>query len=326
MSARILLLPGDVVEVLSPAEIRQTLDENGAFGGLPFMPEMVQFCGRRFRVLRRIEKTCYEAPEMELRAFPQNDVVFLEGLRCSGEAHGNCNIGCMIFWKEAWLRKVDSNSLRATLPDPGADAKNQLTAALKTTQPNGRYYCQATQLGASTHFLNRWQRLWKAVRDVRVKTYTAVEMFGWMTLPIIRKIIRKVKGDWPVGTQAQTPVETLNLQAGEWVEIKPFSEIVLTLDDKGKNRGLHFSKDMAVYCGRRFKVRNRLDRMILESSGEMRALKNTVILDGVQCDCIFTLGGCPRASFQYWREIWLKRVERPEPAPLRPNALTSQNI
>ena len=41
---------GDIVEVRSEAEILATLDENGRLESLPFMPEMLALCGRRFRV------------------------------------------------------------------------------------------------------------------------------------------------------------------------------------------------------------------------------------------------------------------------------------
>ena len=41
---------GDLVEVKAPDEIFQTLDAEGASDHLPFMPEMLEFCGRRFRV------------------------------------------------------------------------------------------------------------------------------------------------------------------------------------------------------------------------------------------------------------------------------------
>ena len=41
---------GEIVEVRSEAEILATLDERGELDGLPFMPEMLDFCGRRFRV------------------------------------------------------------------------------------------------------------------------------------------------------------------------------------------------------------------------------------------------------------------------------------
>src|ERR1700675_2894438 len=41
---------GDVVEVRSEEEILRTLDPSGKLGALPFMPEMLRFCGKRFRV------------------------------------------------------------------------------------------------------------------------------------------------------------------------------------------------------------------------------------------------------------------------------------
>ena len=53
------LRPGDFVEVKAPAEILQTLDAEGTLDQLPFMPEMVEFCGRKFQVSKRVVKTCY---------------------------------------------------------------------------------------------------------------------------------------------------------------------------------------------------------------------------------------------------------------------------
>ena len=49
---------GDLVEVLSPQEILATLDEHGELESLPFMPEMLQFCGRRFYVDKIAVKAC----------------------------------------------------------------------------------------------------------------------------------------------------------------------------------------------------------------------------------------------------------------------------
>jgi hypothetical protein len=46
------------VEVPSAGEILRTLDERGALEALPFIPEMVAYCGRRFIVERRTEKMC----------------------------------------------------------------------------------------------------------------------------------------------------------------------------------------------------------------------------------------------------------------------------
>src|SRR4029450_10299473 len=44
------LKPGDWIEVRSRDEILGTLDADGRLEGMIFMPEMLQFCGRRFRV------------------------------------------------------------------------------------------------------------------------------------------------------------------------------------------------------------------------------------------------------------------------------------
>ena len=52
------LRKGDLVEVRSAAEILATLDDRGERDALPFMPEMVAMCGRRFTVAARAERIC----------------------------------------------------------------------------------------------------------------------------------------------------------------------------------------------------------------------------------------------------------------------------
>ena len=97
---------GDYVEVRSASEILSTLDTNGTLDGLPFMPEMLSWCGKSFRIQRRVDKTCVEGHPM--RRFTANDVVVLEGPRCDGSSHDGCKHGCRIYWKHAWLRPVDA--------------------------------------------------------------------------------------------------------------------------------------------------------------------------------------------------------------------------
>src|SRR5580765_143377 len=77
---------GDRVVVRSPQEILSTLDSNGTLDNHPFMPEMLDYCGKSFRVHRRVEKTCVEAPPPiePNRRFAKDDVVTLDGLRCDG--------------------------------------------------------------------------------------------------------------------------------------------------------------------------------------------------------------------------------------------------
>ena len=97
------LKPGDLVEVRSAAEIMATLDAGGKLDGLPFMPEMLAFSGRRLHVSKRADDTCALGQPRRIER-----TVHLEQLRCDGSAHRGCEAGCLFLWKEAWLRPVTS--------------------------------------------------------------------------------------------------------------------------------------------------------------------------------------------------------------------------
>jgi hypothetical protein len=100
----------------------------------------------------------------------------------------------------------------------------------------------------------------------------------------------------------------LNLQPGEWVQVKSLEEISETLDEKGKFLGLYFMPEMGRYCGKTFKVFKKVKIIKLESTGELRKLRSpSVFLEGVYCDGE-KHEGCDRACFHFWREAWLKRV------------------
>src|ERR1700745_1228421 len=99
------LQAGDGVEVRSKAEILSTLDEKACLEGLPFMPEMFGYCGQRFQVYKRAHKTCDTV--FPVRGRRVERAVHL-GTRCNGAAHGGCQAACLIFWKEAWLKPVES--------------------------------------------------------------------------------------------------------------------------------------------------------------------------------------------------------------------------
>ena len=85
-------------------------------------------------------------------------------------------------------------------------------------------------------------------------------------------------------------------------------EILKTLDENGKHRGLRFVPEMFDYCMQRYRVLKRVERICIENTPDVRRLKNTVLLEGGICK-----GGgigCDRACFHFWREIWLRRVSR----------------
>lgn len=134
-------------------------------------------------------------------------------------------------------------------------------------------------------------------------------MIKLIFLPLFWKTVHRFILRHVVGRLTRTPVGQLGLQPGETVEVKSAQEIAQTLNEKGCNRGLRYDRGLNTFCGTRQRVRERLDRMIVESTGQMIQMQGTVILDGTTCTCHMTaLGGCPRQDPVYWREVWPKRV------------------
>ena len=302
------LKSGDIVKVLPPLEILKTLDSEGTLNNLPFMPEMISCCGKIYKVRSKLEKTCVTCLASnnlvtdKMKEFVFNDVVLLDELRCSGNSHGDCQIGCMILWKEAWLKKSNGRNENISINQKDID---ELKKQLKIRENDGRYFCQATQLNISTVDISKNKRRVKLLKEMftgEIKFYTGVKS-------IVKPTWRKLRPSTLIkGRLTKTPTYALNLQPGELVEVKSFDEILETLDQSGMNRGLRFYYDLKQHCGKKFKVRNRLDRMINEATGEMVEVKNTVILENVNCTYEYQSYGCPRSKFHYWREIWLKRI------------------
>jgi hypothetical protein len=99
--------------------------------------------------------------------------------------------------------------------------------------------------------------------------------------------------------------ECLNLQPGELVEVKSEPEVRATLDEHGRHRGLLWMPGMARFCGKTYRVHKRVETIMLESTGELRQIRHTVLLADVMCENLY---GCDRSCFHYWREAWLRRV------------------
>jgi hypothetical protein len=296
------------VEVKAPDEILRTLDTDGTLDRLPFMPEMLELCGRRFPVSRRVLKTCYTGLNLydAMRRFRGDDVVTLEGVRCSGAAHDGCQKACMIFWREAWLRKVEPAAVQSRV-DP--EARERLRARLKTSTGPQTYFCQASELLNATRDVPRREQLRTCVSDVRAGNCTLMGMAHRIATWLYWKIRRRLLGEYARGRSASTPVAGLNLSAGEWIEVKSMASIRETLNEAGYNRGLYFTPDMRRLCGGQHRVGGRIDKIIVDGTGEMRQLRNTVRLEGSLCGCDdLKLGGCSRAEVSYWREIWLRRI------------------
>jgi hypothetical protein len=116
-------------------------------------------------------------------------------------------------------------------------------------------------------------------------------------------------GEIPTGQP--TPTAQLDLKPGELVKVKPYHEILGTLDERNLNRGMTWDAEMVPYCGGTYRVLDRISRIINERTGKMNRLKNEcLILEDVTCRACFAKYRrfCSRGIYPYWREIWLERA------------------
>ena len=293
---------GELVEVRSGREIADTLDENGKLDGVPFMPEMIPYCGTRVRVFRRADKTCVEGHGLRR----MKSTVLLEELRCDGASHDGCQRNCQFFWKEAWLKPVEPGSeWTPTVPHP-ADETARWLSQLPTRQGE-RYLCQSTELYAATTNLSRWNVSQFFVEMFRGEL-SLREFYQIFFRTALTRFLRLREFGLLVGTAGKKSKGDLNLQPGEWIDVKKPDEIEAALDAGSKNCGLSYVPSMSEYVGGRYQVEFPVQKIILEQTGNMVNLTNTVALKGVNCQGV-CVKNCPRNSNLYWRESWLRRVE-----------------
>jgi hypothetical protein len=318
---------GELVQVRSPEEILATLDERGELDSLPFMPEMLRFCGKQFRVYRRAEKACDTIDWAVLRRM--ENAVHLAQLRCDGSAHGGCQAGCLLYWKEAWLERAPAEAVA------GDDR-----SAISVLEPHTRkgvedgqtvWSCQATELKRATATELPWWQPAQYVRDIRSGNATVGRVLRSLVVGFFNKLQQLNKRFVPRHTlihggsqypfldgraNGKRSTDRLNLQPGDVVEVKSKDEILATLDQRDYTRGLRFDREMLHYCGRRGSVLRRVEDLIDEKTGKMLTIKSDcIIIDGFVCTGDLHRM-CPRSIFPYWREDWLRRVEPAAPAPL----------
>ncbi len=107
-SSHMLLRVDHWVEARTTQEVLHALDRNSRMDGVPFMLQMFEYCGQRFRGLGSAHKTYDPAFTGGGRRLG-NAAVHLS-LRCDGKAYDACQAGCLIFWKEAWLKLLSASS------------------------------------------------------------------------------------------------------------------------------------------------------------------------------------------------------------------------
>jgi len=104
------LKPGERVCVKSQEEIQATLDENGRFEGMAYLPAVMDsFCGRSFTVRKEVSRFF---DERRWRMMKLSRAVILDGAFCEPPEHLGCEYAgcqrtCFLFWKEGWLERVE---------------------------------------------------------------------------------------------------------------------------------------------------------------------------------------------------------------------------
>ncbi len=329
------LRAGEWVEVRNQAEILSTLDSTARLEELPFMPQMLTYCGQRFQVQKRAHKVCDTVNGTGARSL--SNAVILEGLRCDGLAYGGCEMRCTIIWKEAWLKRL-TGSQDIQLHPSARCSESDIWAGTRRT-PKGEdaegplYRCQAVQLPFATQQLPRWA-LWQYVEDYRSGNVRISQILSSLFALLIHDLaesglgfgsalrsaydaIQRIRGGIPypfrrgrIPAMSRTPSANTSIQVGELVKIKKYKDILETVDDKLINRGMAFHPEMATHCEKTFRVSQRLKKIMNEKTGQLMELKNEcLVLEGLYCVGHFTKPiYCPRATYPYWREIWLERI------------------
>jgi hypothetical protein len=344
MRSESVLAASDWVEVKSREEILRTLDPDGCLDNMPFMPEMLRHTGQRFRVFRRAHRTCDTIDYVGGRHLKR--AVHLEGLRCDGSAHGGCEARCLLFWKEAWLRKVDGPADPAVLVAGAASratdrppdliiARGTRRAGEAADAPDPTYVCQATRLLEATVPLRR-SDLMPYLEDLVSGNIRLGQMLGALSfllysylvggrygvrtpLVALYDLAQRAIGGAPypdrlgrIPRGGKTPSRRLDLQPGEIVRVRTLPKILETVDEALRNRGLGWHPEIVPFTGRTLRVAGRIGKIINEKTGKMIHMKSdVVILEGAVCQARFINNCrrfCPRSVYHYFREIWLERV------------------
>jgi hypothetical protein len=311
---------------------------------MPFMPEMLMLCGKKFQVEKSAHKTCdYSSPTIRSRWV--EETVHLK-TRCDGSAHDGCQAGCLLYWKDAWLKSATDSSqggkqsssqqTAASTPRVGC-TEADLFANTKVEDPNGgppTYFCQTTEIPFATKDLEWWdlrqyfQDYWsgnvslgRIVRGFIYSMYYNLSQAGIGLGRPMRWFYGKIRFLWggsmwprtpgvlPEGKP--TPTVNLNLQPGELVRVKSHEQILQTVTVDNLNRGMHWDAELVPYCGGTYRVAKRVTKIIHEQTRKMQEMKTPcIILEDVTCQARYSACRmhCPKGMYPYWREIWLERV------------------
>jgi hypothetical protein len=205
--------------------------------------------------------------------------------------------------------------------EPPEDVPELLARATRTgvqDDAGERYRCQSTDLVQATKPARWWDPRLLA-RDLTSGNVRLRDLVRYGLLAIFNSALQLAnRRTYPFlrpRAGGKTPTASLGLQPGEQVAVRSEDEIMATLDEKKRNRGLRFDVELWPHCGKPARVLRRAERFIDERTGRMVEPRGAcLILDEVACSGNYAEGRifCSRAIYSYWHEVWLRRSE---PAP-----------
>jgi hypothetical protein len=120
------LQPGEWVRIKTFDQIRPTLDANGNNRGLSFDGEMLKYCGRTARVLRRVEHIIDESTGKMLTM--KTPCIVMSDVFCTSDYHRSCPRGIYSYWREIWLERIQ---------EPQVTVPASVASVARTSQAEG---------------------------------------------------------------------------------------------------------------------------------------------------------------------------------------------
>jgi hypothetical protein len=278
-------------------EIMATLDATQSIDGLPFMPEMLQYCGKRFQVYKSAHKTCDTIEKYVIRRMA--DTVHLEGLRCDGDAHGGCQAGCLLFWKDAWLKRVQPGEAASASGDcssPSDVDRSTAPPACRWRQERTRSVIavrhRSDQATTEVRRRDRWDPrfyLKDLIGQRDPSRFRVVRRDRVVNSFTIRWRGRRYPHLWAWQEQnpeglAESPARRTGPGA---IEGRDHADAEL-----GPSHRLYFDVEMVPFCEAGLQGLGRIDKIIDEKTGRLITPNPCLILDGVPAAAISARAGC----------------------------------
>lgn len=119
----------------------------------------------------------------------------------------------------------------------------------------------------------------------------------------------RIRGQVTKPPQPVVHTSSMNLYAGDLVRVRSLDEIEATLNHWRQLKGCSFAPEMEPYCDTVQKVLKPVLQFVDERDLKIKKTKGLVLLEGITCQGVSTIGPCDRNCFYFWREEWLEKIE-----------------